>query len=215
MVWVLFLQIGMIILILLFFVVCVVVRIIRHYYQFPIPSFLTRLIDNPVRRRLFQTPHVLASRMNLETGMAVVEIGPGKGSYTKAIAQMVLPNGIVYAVDIQESVIDRLKNRIAKEGIRNIIPQIDNSHEFSFSDKSVDLGGRRIIKKEIPMPVKVLQEVHRILKSNGLVSLAEFAPDPDYPLRRTVKKWAAEAGFKLHSEYGNWFAYQLNFVKDS
>lgn len=195
------------------FIVCVVVRIIRHYYQFPIPHFLTEVIDNPVRRRFFQKPEVLAERMHLAPGMIVVEIGPGKGSYTKAIAECVLPDGKVYAVDIQEQVIDRLKRRVEKEEIPNIIPQIDNAYDFSFSDESIDRVFALACLSEIPEPVKVLCEVYRILKPDGLVSLAEFAPDPDYPLRRTVKRWANEAGFELHSEYGSWFNYQLNFQK--
>jgi SAM-dependent methyltransferase len=213
MLWLVFVQILLIVFIVILFFACVVVRIIRHYHKFPIPGFLTQVIDNPLRRRLFQTPSVLASRMHLEPGMIVVEIGPGKGSYTIAIAQAVLPNGLVYAVDIQEYVIDRLKHRIEKEGITNIVPQIGSVHAFSFSDESVDRVFALACLPEIPEPVQVLREVNRILKSTGLVSLAEIAPDPDYPLRRTVKKWASEAGFILHSEFGNWFAYQLNFVK--
>ncbi|MFX0169516.1 MAG: class I SAM-dependent methyltransferase [Candidatus Hodarchaeota archaeon] len=213
MVWVLILQIVLIGFLIFLFLVCVVVRIIRHYYKFPIPSFLTQVIDNPVRRRLFQTPSVIASRMYLEPGMVVVEIGPGKGSYTKAIAQAVGPGGKVYAVDIQESVIEKLKHRIKKEGIPNIIPQVGNAYAFSFPQASIDRVFALACLPEIPEPVKVLLEVHRILKPNGLISLAEFAPDPDYPLRRTVKMWASETGFTLRSEYGNWFAYQLNFAK--
>ena len=214
MVWLVILHILLFVFIAVLLFVCIVVRVIRHYYKFPIPGFLTQVIDNPVRRRLFQTPSVLASRMHLEPGMIVVEIGPGKGSYTKAIAQAVFPDGFVYAVDIQESVIERLKRRVQKERIPNIIPQIDDVHAFSFSDASIDRVFALACLPEIPNPVKVLQEAYRILKPNGLVSLAEFAPDPDYPRRRTVKKWAKEAGFQLHSEFGNWFAYQLNFLKE-
>jgi len=173
------LQILLIVFMVILFFVCIVVRIIRHYYRFPIPAFLTQVIDNPVRRGLFQTPSVLVSRMHLEPGMIVVEIGPGKGSYTKAIAQAVFPDGLVYAVDIQESVIESLKRRVQKEGIPNIIPQIDDAYAFSFSDASIDRVFALACLPEIPNPVRVLQEVYRILKSNGLVSLAEFAPDPD------------------------------------
>ncbi|MHA1432018.1 MAG: hypothetical protein ACTSRV_16750 [Candidatus Freyarchaeota archaeon] len=63
-------------------------------------------------------------------------------------------------------------------------------------------------------PTKFLEECRRILKPDGLVSLCELFPDPDYPMRRTEKRWAEEAGLKLKQEYGNWFAYQLNFAKN-
>ncbi len=59
----------------------------------------------------------------------------------------------------------------------------------------------------------MLREIHRILKPNGLVSISELAPDPDYPRRKTVKRWMADAGFVVQSEYGNWFVYQINFIK--
>jgi ubiquinone/menaquinone biosynthesis C-methylase UbiE len=194
---------------------CVLIRLIRRYYKFPIPSFLTLVIDNPWRRRFVQKPSTVADQLFLKPGMIVVEIGPGKGSYTIEFAKRVIPNGKVFAVDISESVISRLKQRITHEAIPNIVAQIDNAHAFSFENESVDRVIAIACLPEIPHPVKVLREIRRILKPTGMVSLSELAPDPDYPRRKTVKRWASEAEFKLHSEFGNWLVYQLNFVKAS
>ncbi|MHA2038677.1 MAG: class I SAM-dependent methyltransferase [Promethearchaeota archaeon] len=188
-------------------------RIIRRYYKFPAPAFMTRLIDNPIRRKLIQKPETIAKRMNLEPGMIVVEIGPGKGSYTKAIANNLLPDGKVYALDIQESIIKRLKKRIEKENIQNIIPKIDDVYNLSFMDESVDRVLMIACLPEIPDHVRALKELNRVLKPNGLVCLSEMLPDPDYPRRKTEKKWAKEAGFELEEQFGNWFIYQLNFKK--
>ncbi len=195
--------------------ILVILKIIRYFYKFPIPAILTRVIDNPFRRRFIQRPDVLVERMQLESGMIVVEIGPGKGTYTLAVAEKILPDGKVYTVDIQESVIKQLKMRIAKEGISNIIPKIDNVYNFSFTDESVDRVLANACLPEIPVPIKVLQECYRILKPDGLVCLCELFPDPDYPRRKTEKRWAEEAGLELRHEFGNWFAYQLNFGKKS
>ena len=192
---------------------CIIVRLVRRYRKFPIPSALTVVIDNPWRRRFVQKPSTVADQLFLKPGMVVVEIGPGKGSYTIEFARRVLPDGKVFAVDISESVITRLKQRIAHETIPNIVAQIDNAHAFSFEDESIDRVIAIACLPEIPQPVKVLREIRRILKPNGIVSLSELALDPDYPRRKTVKRWASEAEFKLHSEFGNWFVYQLNFVK--
>ena len=206
-------MIILIILAILFFIVFVVLRIIRKYHKFPIPGFMTRLIDNPIRRKFIQKPETVAKRMNLEPGMVIIEIGPGKGSYTKAIAQSILPDGKVYAVDIQESIVNRLKKRIEKENIKNIIPKIDDAYNLSFEDESVNRVLMIACLPEIPDPVRVLKEVKRVLKSDGLLSLSEMLPDPDYPRRKTEKKWAREAGFELDEQFGNWFIYQLNFKK--
>ena len=196
-----------------FFIVFVILRIIRRYYKFPIPGFMTRLIDNPIRRKFIQKPETVVERMRLKPGMIIIEIGPGKGSYTKALAKNILPDGKVYALDIQESIINRLKKRIEKEGITNIIPKIDDAYNLSFEDESVDRVLMIACLPEIPDPIRVLKELKRVLKPDGLISLSEMLPDPDYPRRKTEKKWAEEAGFDLDEQFGNWFIYQLNFKK--
>jgi ubiquinone/menaquinone biosynthesis C-methylase UbiE len=174
---------------------------------------MTRLIDNPMRRKYSQNPDVIAERMQLAPGMVVVEIGPGKGSYTKAVAQRILPNGVVYAIDISEGVIQRLKARFDKEGITNIIAKIEDAYHFTFTDESVDRVFAISCLPEIPKPLKVLEECRRILKTNGLLCLNEWVVDPDYPFRSTEKSWARKAGLELVQEFGNWVSYQLHFGK--
>ena len=151
--------------------------------------------------------------MGLKPGMTVVEIGPGKGSYTIAVARRVLPNGKVYAVDIQESVVERLKKRIEREGITNVYPKIDDVYALSFDDSSVDRVLAITVLPEIPDPIKALRELHRILKPDGLLCLSELFLDPDYPLRRTEKRRADKAEFEVKQEYGNFFVYYLIFQK--
>lgn len=196
-----------------FFIIFVVLRIIRRYHKFPIPAFMTRLIDNPIRRKLIQKPETVAKRMKLEPGMIVIEIGPGKGNYTKALAKNILPDGKVYAIDIQDSIIYHLKKKIEKENIINVIPKLDDVYNLSFEDESVDRILMIACLPEIPDPIRVLKELKRILKPNGLISLSEMLPDPDYPRRRTEKRWAKEAGLEFLEGFGNFFLYQLNFIK--
>jgi ubiquinone/menaquinone biosynthesis C-methylase UbiE len=145
--------------------------------------------------------------------MIVVEIGPGKGSYTIAMAERVAPNGRVYAIDIQNDVVERLGKKAEKEGVTNLYPKIDDAYDLSFEDGSVDRVVAIACLPEIPEPIRALREFNRILKPGGLVCLSELFPDPDYPRRGTEKRWAEEAGFELHEEFGNWFVYQLNFRK--
>ena len=195
------------------FFVLVIARIARHLYRFPIPSFLTQLIDNPYRRRFIQKPGEIAERMKLEPGFTVVKIGPGKGSYTKAVAEKVLPGGKVFAVDISEEVIAKLKGRVEREGITNIIPRIEDAYNFTFADESIDRVFAIACLPEIPDHIRALKECRRILKLGGIVSLCELAPDADFPLGRTEKRWAEEAGLELKEEFGNALVYQLNFWK--
>jgi ubiquinone/menaquinone biosynthesis C-methylase UbiE len=203
------------ILVIAVFVFCffVLLRVVRHFLHFPVPSIATRLIDNPIRRRLIQKPGTVADRMELQSGMTVVEIGPGSGTYTIAVAERILPNGKVFAIDIQEQVIRSLEERLKRDKVTNVFPRIDNAHNFSFPDESVDRVFAVASLPEIPDPILVLCECNRILRPQGLVSLCELMMDPDYPRRKTEKKWAQEAGLKLENEFGNFVSYQLNFRK--
>jgi len=106
-----------------------------------------------------------------------------------------------------------LKEKVEKEGISNIIPKIEDAYNFTFADESVDRVFAIACLPEIPEPVKVLNECRWILKPDGLISLCELFLDPDYPRRKTEKRWANEAGLELAQEFGNWVAYQLNFRK--
>ncbi len=190
-----------------------VVKLARRIHPFPIPHFLTELIDNPFRRKCIQKPDQIAQRMGASSGDIVLEVGPGKGSYTKAVAKSILPKGIVYAIDIQQPILDKLQLRLDKAGIKNIIPKLDDAYNLDFEDNSFDIIFTIACLPEIPKPIKVLKEFKRVLKPGGTISLCELFMDPDYPLRRTEKKWAQEAGLILKEEYGNWFSYQLNFGK--
>ncbi|MEJ2252531.1 MAG: methyltransferase domain-containing protein [Candidatus Lokiarchaeota archaeon] len=195
------------------FILLVVAKIVRKIHPFPIPAFLTRLIDNPIRRKFMQQPEKLADRLDLKPGMTVIEVGPGKGNYTKAIAKKVSSDGRVYAIDIQEWVIEKLKKRLEEENIKNIEPKIDDAYALSFQDNSIDRIFLNTCLPEIPEPVRALKEFRRVLKKGGFVSMSELFLDPDYPFRSTEKRWAKEAGLDLKSEFGNWFTYQLNFQK--
>ncbi len=190
-----------------------VLRLIRHYYHAPTPAIVTQIIDNPIRRRFIQKPETVAERMHLKPGMTIVEIGPGKGTYTIEVAKRILPEGKVYAVDIQESVVQSLEKRVERGGVMNVFPMVDDAYNLSFEDGSVDRVFAIACLPEIPEPVRALREMYRILKDDGIVSLSEMFPDPDYPRRKTEIRWAEEAGFELDAMFGNWFIYQLNFRK--
>ena len=87
-----------------------VVRIVRHFHKFPMPEFLADLIDNPLWRK-FQPPAEMPIRHGIETGMTVLEVGPGNGRYTVETARRIGAAGKVIAVDIEPKMIERVSRR--------------------------------------------------------------------------------------------------------
>jgi len=172
---------------------------------------VVNLIDNRFRRRFIQNPDKIAERMGAKPGDMVVELGPGKGFYSIGVAKRIEPNGKLYAIDIEQKILDRLQIRLDEENITNIIPKKDDAYHLDFEDESINIIFAVACLPEIPKPVEVLKEFKRILKPKGRISLCELFIDPDYPLRSTERKWAAAAGLEIKEEFGNWFSYQLNF----
>jgi ubiquinone/menaquinone biosynthesis C-methylase UbiE len=76
---------------------------------------------NP-RRATWQKPAVLVRALGLRRGQVVAEIGSGPGYFTPRLARAVGPAGHVYAVDPEAAVLDVLRRRVARMGVRNITP---------------------------------------------------------------------------------------------
>jgi arsenite methyltransferase len=76
---------------------------------------------NP-RRATWQKPAVLVRALGLRRGQVVAEIGSGPGYFTPRLARAVGPSGHVYAVDPEAAVLDVLRRRLARTGLRNVTP---------------------------------------------------------------------------------------------
>lgn len=192
----------------------ILVRVICQFIHRPIPAFAARFIDNPVRRWL-QPPRQVVGWMGLQDGMRVLEIGPGPGTFTIEAAKRVGERGRLFAIDIQPSVVSRLRGRLRKDRITNVVAEVASAHELPFSNNTFDRAFMVAVLGEIPDKKKALLEARRILKDDGLLAIGELLPDPDYPRRKTVIRWCEDAGFQLVSQKGGVMHYVLTFRKSA
>ncbi len=185
-------------------------RYIRRRKPFPIPYFMVYIIDNPIRR-LIQPLHKVPEHLGLETGMRVLEIGPGKGTYTLAAAEAVGPSGYVVAVDIDNRIIQRLKKRLLSERVTNIDARQGDAQVLDLPDHSFDVVFAITVFGEIPDRACALAEFRRVLKPGGTLALSEFLPDPDYHPPEEVQKECVAAGFQFYEKTGNPLYYTMLF----
>lgn len=188
------------------------VRILRHFYKFPMPEFLANMIDNPLRRRI-QPPAEMAIRHGVEPGMTVLDVGPGNGRYTVALARRVGEAGRVIAVDIEPKMVERVAQRARAEGLHNLETRLADVYDLPFEDASIDAICMITVIGEIPEPDRAMCEFHRVLVPGGTLAFSEMLLDPDYPLASTLIRQAGQAGFHLKRRLGSLFAYTLVFEK--
>ena len=168
----------------------------------------------PYRSRV-QPPSMIIEALEVRPGMEIVELGCGSGYYTVAVAKAIQPAGLVFAVDIQQGMLDKLKARMEEEGVENIIPVLaDAEGQIPLDDGIADAVFSVTVLPEMPNPPNALLQVKRLLKDDGIFVNAELIFDPDFPLKGTVVKWARVAGFSLKRQVGNVFRHVLVFTKD-
>ena len=190
-----------------------IVRIVRHFYKFPMPEFLAGIIDNPLRRKI-QPPDETAIRHGIEPGMTVLEVGPGNGAYTVATARRVGDIGKVITIDIESKMIERVEYKARTEGIKNLEARVANVYELAFEDATFDVIYMIAVIGEIPAPERAMQEFYRVLSPSGTLVFSELLFDPDYPRTQTLIRQANAARFRLKHKIGNFFYYTLIFEKD-
>lgn len=184
-------------------------RFRRSRSAIPIPSFLTTLIDHPLRHRFVQPPEETSRRHGIQPGMRVLEVGPGRGTYSIAAAKAAGENGQVVAIDIEPRLVDRLKRRTFKEGVINLEVQVGDACNLNFDKEEFDLVFMIAVFGEIPHPDRALREFHRVLRWGGILAISELLPDPDYvPAEKLIRVVTAN-GFRVSEKVGNRFYYTL------
>ena len=134
----------------------------------------------------------------------IADIGAGTGYYTFKLAPKV-PEGNVYAVEIQDEMIAALKERKKKLNNTNVEVIKGSAASPNLPANSVDLAIMVDVYHELEYPVEMLEAIKKSLKKDGRLLLIEYkGEDPAVAIRplhkTTVKQLNKELeanGFKL------------------
>jgi len=156
-----------------------------------------------VRDRLLPRKHILAE-VDIQPGFRVLDYGCGPGGYTIAAARLVGESGQVYALDIHPLAVKMVQRKAAKQGLVNI-ETITTDCATGLPDGHIDVALLYDILHGLSEPDAILQELHRVLKPEGLLSVdIQHLKKEEIKARITRQGW-----FKLVRE-GKW---TLNFSK--
>lgn len=106
------------------------------------------------------------SWLGLEDGMSVVELGSGPGFITEQLRVM-LPESKLTCIENDPELIKQAKIYLKSKSIANV-NFIEASVEGSeLPDNKFDIAYARLLYQHLENPVKVSQEIYRILKPGG------------------------------------------------
>ena len=109
----------------------------------------------------------------IKEGMIILELGCGPGFFTIDIAQMVGNSGQVIAVDLQEGMLQKVRNKIKKtEFEERIILHRCDENKIGISE-NVDFVLLFYMVHEVRDKESLFDEIESILKPNGQVLIVE------------------------------------------
>ena len=160
------------------------------------PVELANSLDSKIRRWL-QNPQKILSPY-VKEGMKVLDVGCGPGFFSVELAKMVGIDGKVYSADLQEGMLQKLRNKIQGTSLEKIIQLIKCEKDGIVVPEKVDFIIAFYMVHEVPDKDKLFSTLKNILNENGEflivepklfhVSKKEFAS--------TISK-AEGAGFKV------------------
>lgn len=128
-------------------------------------------LDNSFRR-LLQNPNKIM-KPYIREGMTVLDLGCGPGFFSLEIAKLLKDSGKVIAADLQEGMLEILRNKIKGTNLvqRIEVHKCENTH-IGITE-NVDFVLAFYMIHEVPNQVKLLEVLKSILKPNGKIYIIE------------------------------------------
>lgn len=122
-------------------------------------------LERPERYAIYK-PEELLVQAGLTAGMSCVDIGCGTGFYTGIALNIVGKTGEVFALDIEDRMLDYTQHRNL-DGNLHLLKSQEST--FPLLDKKLDFAIMGLVLHEAIDPVSFLQETARVLKDGGIL----------------------------------------------
>lgn len=141
------------------------------------------VISNGVDKWIRKDGEIFLRRVGIRKDQKVLDFGCGEGHYMIPAAKVVGKEGKVYAVEKEEDVLKELMRRARSEGLENIHPMKTSGElKIDLENESVDVVLLYDVLHYLEERRKIYQEVYRILKPNGFLSVYPKHHKADEPL---------------------------------
>jgi ubiquinone/menaquinone biosynthesis C-methylase UbiE len=145
----------------------------RHDRLFP-PQDLG-LLELPDRDE-WQKPDQIMDALGIADGAVVADIGAGAGWFTIRLARRVGPNGMVFAQDVQTQMLEAIRRRVAREGLRNVSTRLGADSTPNLPPRALDAILVVDVYPEVEDRVTLLRNLAASLKPGGRIGVVNYKP---------------------------------------
>lgn len=129
-------------------------------------------------REIYRERKNLAALVGPVSGMAVADVGAGSGFMVEEFAQLVGPEGLVYAVDLNPTMLDTVVENAKKKGLTNVRKVVCPVDSVNLPENSVDIVFICDTYHHFEFPAATMASIHRALRPGGQVVLVDFRRVP-------------------------------------
>ena len=127
-------------------------------------------------RNLVHKPDSILDELEIRPGMRKLDFGCGPGHFAVYASKKIQSEGRVYALDYHPMAFAKLDKKIQNKDIKNIV-KISPDCKTGLPDSSIDIVLLYYVFNDLPDKIRVLDELHRVLKPDGILSLYEFGQE--------------------------------------
>ena len=138
---------------------------------------------------------VARDRMEIRPGSHILEVGVGTGINASLYPRNCHINGI----DLSTSMLDKARERVAREGLRNVRLMEMDAAKTTFADDTFDIVYAPYLISVVPDPVMVACEMRRVCKPGGKIVILNHFRSANPVLsrvERAISPLTVHIGFK-------------------
>jgi ubiquinone/menaquinone biosynthesis C-methylase UbiE len=150
----------------------------KHAFD-DVPKWV-KVFDDP-GRDAWQKPDRVIAALGVAPGMTVADLGAGTGYFSVPLAHAVGAGGRVLALDVEPKLVDYMKERAAKAGLAQMIPQLIPIDDPRLPARGVDLVLVVDTWHHIDDRLHYLAKLESGLKAGGRVAVVDFRKG-DFPV---------------------------------
>ena len=140
--------------------------------------------------------------MALSPGKTVADVGAGTGYFSLPLAHAVGPHGKIYAVDAQDEMLSRLRQKLDEASLSNVELIHAEADNTGLPAGSCDLFLAANVWHEFNNHATVLRESARVLKAGGQIAILDWRtdapPEPGPPLAHRLDSSSALDALRSH-----------------
>lgn len=134
------------------------------------------LLEAPDRVQ-WQRPDQIMDALGVADASVVADVGAGAGWFTIHLARRVGPQGIVYAEDVQQEMVNAITRRVQREELKNVRTVLGGDTDPRLPANALDAILLVDAYHEMEHRVPVLSSLARSLKPQGRVGIVDFKLD--------------------------------------